>query len=66
MIPINAMRVLARRRLGARSSMLLVWATARMGRTPPSLAPFDTGLTISATPLLDGLVEASILRKSQI
>jgi len=65
MTPLNAMRMLATRDLGARSSMLLVWATVRLGRMPPSLAPFDPSLTMSQTPLLDGMVEASILRKSQ-
>jgi ubiquinone/menaquinone biosynthesis C-methylase UbiE len=66
MTPINAMQMLAWRRLGERSSMLLVWAMARMGRTPLALTPFNAGLTSSTTPLLAGLVEASILRKSQI
>lgn len=63
MTPVSAIRVLSSRRLGTRSSMLLVWAMARMGRPPPALAPLDPGLTISVTPLVDGLVEASILRK---
>lgn len=66
MTPINALGALAKRHLGTRSSMLLVWATARLGRVPPSLGPLDPSLTISVTPLLDGLVEASILRKSRI
>lgn len=66
MTPVNAIRVLSSRRLGARSSMLIVWAAARMGRMPPSLVPLNRSLTISHTPLLDGLVEASILRKTQI
>lgn len=65
MTPLNALRMLATRDLGRRSSMLLVWATVRLGRMPPPLAPLDPSLTISQTPLLDGLVEASILRKSQ-
>ncbi len=63
MTPINALGVLAKRRLGARAGMLLVWATARLGRVPPSLALLDPSLAVSITPLLDSLVEATILRK---
>ena len=63
MTPANAISVLARRRLGARSGMLLIWALARRGRMPPPLGPLDPGLTISVTSLLYGLVEASVLRK---
>ena len=65
MTPINALKMLASRHLGERSSMLILWAMARMGRAPPALAPFDPSLTSSTTLLLNGSVEASILRKSR-
>jgi ubiquinone/menaquinone biosynthesis C-methylase UbiE len=64
--PTSALRLLARNRLGARSSMLLVWAMARMGRAAPALAPYDPGLSVSVTPLLEGFVEATVFRKRRM
>lgn len=61
---INALGALAKHRLGARSGMLLVWTLARLRRVPRLLAALDPNLTVSTTPFLDNLVEATIPRKT--